>query len=321
MAWTKWTIQTVSEAVELLCAVLTEAGFAELQITDSRDFQAFLETSGDYWDYVDRSLEQAMANRSQVGVYLDGEQSADALRAVLAALPSDYPACDFGSLRLSCETVPEEDWETSWQSNYRPLPVGTRFLVVPQWQRETPLRGRLPLYLNLGMSFGTGEHETTQLCLCEMERLLHGGESVADLGSGSGILSIAALRLGAKTAVGVDVDPAAEHMARENAALNGFGADRFTALTGNVVEDTALLRQLGGGSFDLVCANIVAGVLVRLAPAAQRLLRKNGYFLCSGILDGREQEVREALERAGLKIIGATQAGQWCCLLSVQKEA
>ena len=130
--------------------------------------------------------------------------------------------------------------------------MGERLLVVPQWMTVDDLQGRLPVILDLGLTFGTGEHASTQLCMRALESLLHGGERVADLGSGSGILSVSALRLGAASAVGVDIDPSAEHIAAANAAQNGFGPDRFTARTGDVVEDADFLQALAGDGFDIV---------------------------------------------------------------------
>ena len=226
----------------------------------------------------------------------------------LRELPKKYPACDLGPLTLRLENVPDEDWENSWKANYRPLPVGEKLLVVPQWMTVDDTQGRLPVILELGLTFGTGEHASTQMCMRALETLIHGGERVADLGSGSGILSICALRLGAKSAVGVDIDPEAEHIATEN-------PDRFTAMTGNVVADAALRKTLGAG-FDLVCANIVADVLIGLAPAVPQLLRAGGSFLCSGILDTREQDVRAALEAAGLTVCGGDRQGEWRCLIA-----
>ena len=137
------------------------------------------------------------------------------------------------------------------------------------------LQGRLPVILDLGLTFGTGEHASTQLCMRALESLLHGGERVADLGSGSGILSVSALRLGAASAVGVDIDPSAEHIAAANAAQNGFGPDRFTARTGDVVEDADFLQALAGDGFDIVCANIVADVIIRLAPVCGVRLQRH----------------------------------------------
>ncbi len=315
MQWTELTIQTAPEGVELLCAALTEAGFDSMAIEDRSEFEEFLETSHDYWDYVDEALAEKMRGLSQIRLYLQddtAERQIEELRALLAALPLAYPACNFGPLTVSLEQVPDEDWENSWKRNYRPLPVGKRFLVVPRWMSVNDTQGRLPVILDLGLTFGTGEHASTQMCMQALESLISGGETVADLGSGSGILSICALRLGAKSAVGIDVDPAAEHIARENAAYNGFTDPRFRAYTGNVVEDKALLNSLG--RFDVVCANIVAGVIVRLLPVVPTLLAPNGVFLCSGILAEREQEVRDAAATAGMRIVDFRADGEWRCL-------
>lgn len=315
MQWTELTIRTCSEGIELLCAELTEAGFDSFLIDDCRQFHDFLEASREYWDYVDEALAEKMEGLSQVRLYLGEapERQIEALRALLAELPEKYPACNFGPLTIRLENVPDEDWENSWKKNYRPLPVGEKLLVVPQWMTVDDTQGRLPVLLDLGLAFGTGAHASTQMCMKALEKLVSGGERVADLGSGSGILSVCALRLGAQSAVGVDVDPAAEHIAVENAARNGFDPDRFTALTGNVVTDACLMRRLGTG-YDIVCANIVADVIIGLLPVVPSLLRPGGVFLCSGILDVREQEVRSAAEAAGLTLCGAAQMDEWRCL-------
>ncbi len=319
MQWIEVTVRTASEGIELLCAELTDAGFDSFVVEDNEEFQEFLTDSRDYWDYVDESLTQKMNGRSQVRLYLPeqtAQESLTALRALLEALPARYPTCNFGALTLALENVPEEDWANSWKKNYRPLPVGERLMVVPQWMTVDDLGGRLPIILDLGLTFGTGEHASTQMCMRALESLVQGGERVADFGSGSGILSICALRLGAGSAVGVDVDPAAEHIARENAERNGFGDTRFRALTGNVVKDTALMDSLCIDGYDIVCANIVAGVIVELVPVVPRLLKPNGVFLCSGILASREAEVRQAIAQAGFTVVRREQVEQWCCLLA-----
>lgn len=316
----KFTVHTASQGVELLCAELTEAGFDSFVIDDCGEFHEFLETSKEYWDYVDQALTDRMEGISQVHLYLETAQEADALQALLAALPERYPAAQFGSLAVTRQPVEEENWDTSWQKNYRPLPIGERLVVVPSWMSAENSRDRLPIYLNLGLTFGTGEHDSTRMCMETLEEILHGGESVADLGSGSGILSIAALRLGAKSAVGVDIDPAAEHISTENAALNGFGADRFRAYTGDVVKDAEFMERLAADGYELVCANIVAGVIVRLLPVVPRFLKNGGRFLCSGILTEKETEVREAMDAAGLRVEKVRRTEQWCCLLACRKE-
>lgn len=318
MQWIELTVTTASGGIELLCAALTEHGFDSFVVEDGREFDEFLEDSKEYWDYVDEALSEKMQTLSQVCLYL-AEETAEGdllrLRELLASLPVQYPGCDFGPLTIALDKIPDEDWANSWKANYRPLPVGEKLLVVPQWMSVPEGETRLPVILDLGLTFGTGEHDSTQMCMRALERLIHGGERVADLGSGSGILSVCALRLGAGSAVGIDIDPAAEHIATANAEANGLG-ERFTARTGDVTADEELMNFLALTGFDIVCANIVAGVIVRLAPFVPRLLRPNGRFLCSGILREREEEVRRALEDAGLRVVGCERTEQWCCLLA-----
>ena len=322
MQWTELTIRSASGGIELLCAELTEAGFDSFMIDDTDEFQNFLEEAQDYWDYVDETLSQKMNNISQVRLYLEEEtapRELPRLQQLLQELPQRYPGCDFGALTIALENVPEEDWENSWKQNYRPLPIGEKLLVVPKWMTVDALGDRLPVYLDLGLTFGTGEHASTRMCMCALEQLVKGGERVADLGSGSGILSLCALRLGAESAVGIDVDPAAEHIATENALYNGFGPERFCACTGNVITDRRRMEALSEGGYDIVCANIVAGVLVQLMPVIPHFLRENAHFLCSGILADREEEVRLAAQQAGLEITQAFREDGWCCLLGRKK--
>ena len=317
MQWIELTVRTAPQGLELLCAELTDADFDSFVIDDEGEFHDFLEGAQDYWDYVDEALTAKMQGLSQVRLYLsdeDAEAQIDRLRGLLEELPQRYPLCDFGPLTIALENVADEDWENSWKQHYRPLPVGEKLLVVPQWMTVNDTQGRLPVILDLGLTFGTGEHASTQMCMKALEGFVKGGERVADLGSGSGILSICALRLGAQSAVGIDVDPAAEHIARDNALRNGFGDDRFSACTGNVIEDSALMERLAEGGYEIVCANIVAGVLVRLMPVVPHFLKPDGVFLCSGILAEREEEVRQAIEAAGLQVIHREQCQQWCCL-------
>ena len=181
MQWTELTIRTCSEGIELLCAELTEAGFDSFIMDDSAEFHDFLESAREYWDYVDEALAKKMEHLSQVRLYLQGDAAAqvEALRALLQELPQKYPACDFGPLTIRLENVPEEDWANSWKKNYRPLPVGERLLIVPQWMTVDDTQGRLPVLLDLGLAFGTGAHASTQMCMRELERAIQGGEQVA----------------------------------------------------------------------------------------------------------------------------------------------
>ena len=192
-------------------------------------------------------------------------------------------------------------------------------VVVPCWNPEAG--DRIPVILDPGLTFGTGAHPSTQMCMEFMEELVAPGMDVIDLGSGSGILSIAALRLGAKTAIGVDIDPKAEDIARENAAYNDFGPDRFDAVTGNVTEDHALMERLSEKHYDLVFVNIVADVIIGLAPVLKHFMDENTRVICSGILDVREQEVHEALTANGLTILATKAKEDWRSLVAGRAEA
>ena len=181
---------------------------------------------------------------------------------------------------------------------------------MPEWLHPENPEQRVEVLLDPGMIFGTGAHASTQMCMRELEHTVHGGERVLDLGSGSGILSITALLLGAKTATGVDIDPKAEDIARENAAINGLHDDRFRAVTGDVIGDKAMMERLGSG-YDIVLANIVADVIIPLSPIVPRFLTDEGVFICSGILDVRFDEVAAAIERAGMTIVSSDRQEDW----------
>ena len=193
-------------------------------------------------------------------------------------------------------------------------------MVLPCWLDAGDAGDRLPVILDPGLTFGTGAHPSTQMVMEFMEKLELQGKTCLDLGSGSGILSIAALRLGAKTAVGVDIDPKAEDIARQNAAYNGYGSPEFTALTGNVTADKKLMRRLSGEHYDLVLVNIVADVIVTLAPILPAFLEQTSILLLSGILDTRLQDVTAALTAAGLEVLACSAKEDWRSLKVRKKQ-
>ena len=316
MQWLELTIQTSSTGIELLAERLTVLGYDSFIMDDQAEFDDFLENNKQYWDYVDEDLAKQMEGLSQIRLYLeDGPGAMEAvsdLKTQMALLKQQYPKVDLGSLEIGLANLKDEDWENNWKQYYQPLPIGKRLLVVPQWLSPENPEGRLPILLDPGMIFGTGAHASTQMCMIAMENLIHGGERVIDLGSGSGILSITALLLGAATATGVDIDPKAEDIARENAAINYLHADRFTAVTGDVIGDRTMMERLAQGGYDMVLANIVADVIIPLSQVVPHFLRKDGVFICSGILDQRLDEVRAAIEGAGLRIDAVNTMEDWC---------
>ncbi len=317
MNYLEVTIQTASAGIETVASTLTASGFDSLVVEDQEQYESFLEENRAYWDYIDEEFEAKLQGLSRIKLWLevDGteEKQLKKLQKVLDFLKNNSKK-QLGTLELSTELLPETNWEESWKDNYPPQPIGEKLIVVPCWNPEAG--DRIPVILDPGLTFGTGAHPSTQMCMEFMEELVTPGMEVIDLGSGSGILSIAALRLGAKTAVGVDIDPKAESIARENAAYNDFGPDRFTAITGNVTEDAALMERLGGKPYDLVFVNIVADVIIGLAPVLPRFLGEHTRVICSGILDVREAEVHAALKAAGLDILATRAREDWRSLVA-----
>lgn len=311
MAWLEITIDTAAHQVEAVAQALTQRGFSDLLIEDQEEFEAFLEENRAYWDYIDEGLQKKLQGLSRIKLYLEDTDEKNLRRL------KDYAAG--AGLALSVAPLPDVDWEQSWKENYPPQEVGRRLLVLPCWLAEDYRGDRLPVILDPGLTFGTGAHPSTRMVLEQMERLVTPGASCLDLGSGSGILSIAALRLGAERAVGVDIDPKAEDIARENAACNGFGAPAFTALTGSVTADRRLMERLAGEHWDVVLVNIVADVIVSLAPVLPRLLGEGSVLICSGILDTRLPDVTVALTAAGLQITSTQAQEDWRCVTAKKK--
>lgn len=302
--WLEVTLPVPADRLERVCDILTANGMTGLVVEEEGDFLRFLEQNRQYWDYVDEGLAARMKGASRVKFYVpDSEEGQKQLRQYLAGLEDHEPQTV--SLR-------EEDWATSWQKYYQPIPVGNRVYIVPDWMRGEPVPdGRTPLYLNPGLTFGTGAHPTTQLCLELLEEVLQSGDKVLDLGCGSGILAIAALALGASRAVGVDIDPKAADVAFENAALNGVGPDRLSVYAGDVLSDKKLAAKLGQGQNRVVLANIVADVIIPLSAKAGEFMTPDGVFLTSGVIDGREDEVRAALEANGFAVVKHLERGGW----------
>ena len=308
MAWLEITIRTTAQSIEDTAACLTAAGFQELVLEDQNQFEDFLEENKAYWDYIDEDLQQQLQGLSRIKLYLEDSDGASLARLTALA--------DEKQLSMTVEAMPETDWDNSWQEHYPAVEVGKNLIVLPYWLADTDESGRLKVILDPGLTFGTGAHPSTQMVMEAMEDLVTPNSHCLDLGSGSGILSIAALRLGAQEAIGVDIDPKAEDIARENAAYNGFASPAFCACTGDVTKDKALMSRLAAGEYDLVLVNIVADVIIHLAPVLPRFLRSHSTLICSGILDNRLSDVVAALEKAGLTVIQTKSKEDWRCVIA-----
>ncbi len=311
MNWLELHIDTVHDGLETVETMLSAMDIDGLVIDDETEFQDFLENNHQYWDYVDEDLEKTMQGKSRVTFYLPADETGFAkmaeVRIALQKLKEEHDDC--GTLLMTMEQMQDADWENNWKQYYKPMKIGNRLIVIPQW--ETADAGdRVPLILEPGLTFGTGSHATTRLCLTALEKAIHGGETVADLGCGSGILSIAALKLGAASAVAVDIDDKCPDVAYANAAMNSISRDQYTVRVGDIITDKALQAEIGGG-YDVVLANIVSDVIIALAPRVRSLLKPDGLFLCSGIIDDRAEEVADKLKEAGLEILETQSADGW----------
>ena len=302
MAWLEITIDTAAEKINSVVTVLTAKGFADLVIEDQEEFETFLEENKAYWDYIDEEFQEKLQGLSHIKLYLEDTDTAGMERLNKAV----------AELKLSMTVAPlaEVNWEESWKENYPPQEVGGKIVVLPYWRADEET-DRVKVILDPGLTFGTGAHPSTQMVMEKMEEVVKPGFRCLDLGSGSGILSIAALRLGAASAIGIDIDPKAEDIARENAAYNGFASPEFTALTGNVTEDKELMQHLAADEYDLVLVNIVADVIIGLSPVLPNFLTEKSTLICSGILDVRLEEVCAALRKAGLTITAVKEKEDW----------
>ena len=307
MAWLEITVNTASRDVEDVAARLTARGYSDLVIEDQAEFESFLEENRAYWDYIDEEFQEKLEGLSRIRLYLEETDEAGLARLRETA----------AELRLTPEVrlLPETDWAESWKASYPPQEVGKNLVVLPYWLADEET-DRKKIILDPGLTFGTGAHPSTQMVMEAMEQRVKPGWHCLDLGSGSGILSITALRLGAQTAVGVDIDPKAEDVARENAGYNGFSSPAFTALTGNVTEDKALMGRLSEHKYDLLLVNIVADVIIGLSPVLPDFMGEHTLLICSGILDSRLGDVTAALEKAGLTVGDVRGKEEWRCVLA-----
>ena len=297
MDYLEVSIQTEPNQIETISAQLDELGVNGYVIEDESDFRSFLENNRQYWDYVDEDLENRFAGLSRIRFWI-----APAQTELLSAFPG-----------AETSIVHDSDWENNWKEFFKPIEIGSRLIIVPQWE-EIPSTGRMPLILDPGLIFGTGSHATTRMCLEAIEASDVEGKSVLDLGCGSGILGIGALVLGASSNIGVDIDPKAPDVAMDNALLNGIGKEQMNVFAGDLLTDCGLRRRIEG-KYDLVLANIVADVILRLIPDVGQFLAPNGRFISSGIIDGRENEVQTALEGAGFEILEHKKMDEWNCFV------
>lgn len=316
MEWIKTTITTTAEGIDPVSGRLLELGINGIEIADKDDFKEFLENNRKYWDYVDEELERLKDADTQITFYLlygaSGIEQLSAVKASMTALKELDTEGAFGSLDIKTDNVKDEDWSEIWKEYFHPIPVGEKILICPAWEDPKDTDGRVVFTVNPGMSFGTGSHPSTRFCLEEIEKNLKSGDTVLDLGCGSGILSITALLLGASSSVAVDIDPNATDVAYTNLELNNLPRDNYKTYTGDITTNEDLRSCLG--THNIVLANIVADVIIAIAPFIRGFMKKNAVFICSGIILERLDEVKLALTQNGLKITNIKTDDDWAAI-------
>lgn len=313
MDWIEVTIFTATAGIDVVEGVLEELGIEGYALEDAADFEAFLQDTEIYWDYVDEKLcEQLRGQETKLKVYLpdsdEGRATLRALAARLAEKKAEDAADAWGRLTVETDLTRQEDWEWGWKQYFKPFPVGETFLIKPSWEEVDDPQGRRILEIDPASSFGTGSHDTTQLCMAALERTIKGGERLLDMGTGSGILAIAAGMLGAKPETVVDIDPHCLTCAQENAERNGVTLGK--ALCGDALRDPALAEEIGS-DYDVICANIVADIIIGMAPMFAEKLVPGGTLITSGIIAPRADEVGEALEKAGFTLLDRAESSDW----------
>lgn len=311
MNWTEVKIYTTTAGIDPLTGNMLDLGLQGFMIEDAQDFDEFLHDTTPHWDYVDQAVMEKMKDcETCVTIYVaDNPQGMEELmqvRQILARLKAQDPDGKYGRLELEMKDVDEEDWSNAWKKYYHPVQVGEHLVVCPSWEAYDRKPDEVVLTLNPGMAFGTGTHDTTRLCMELLEKYITPQDTVLDVGCGSGILAITAALLGANKIIGCDIDEVAVKVAGENAALNGV-QDRIAFHQGDLTSQVE-------GSFQIICANIVADVIIRLSEDAGRYLAKDGIFITSGIIDTREQDVLNALEQNGFQVIERRTSGGWVAL-------
>lgn len=321
MLWTQAVVHTTTQGIEPVSGILLMNGINGYEVQDSEDFNRFLENKEVYFDYIEDDLLKLKSCETTVTFYLpqnkQGFEMLEAIRSGIKQLKLSDKDGLFGTLELSGDTTLEEqDWENNWKQYFKPFPVGENLCIKPSWETlPEELKNKTVIEIDPSSSFGTGSHTTTKLCLEKIEKYLKKGDNVLDMGCGSGILGIAASKLGASKITAVDIDENSARIAGENYIENHVDKSSYRVLAGNILNDKDFYDVVCNQKYDLIAANIVADVIIWLAPVFKKVLESDGRLIVSGIISQRSAEVTDALEKAGFKVIEFAESSEWAAIV------
>lgn len=310
MRWNKYTLLTTTEAEDLISSMMMDAGIEGIEIEDKVPLSE-RDKSRMFVDILPEG--PADDGTARISFYLEPEQDNGAILAAVQEGLDEIRSwgVDVGAGTIEASQTEDKDWINNWKEYFHQFYVDD-ILITPSWEPVKPKdQGKLLIQIDPGTAFGTGMHETTQLCIRQIRKYVTGETVLLDVGTGSGILSIAALKLGAQRALGTDLDPCAISASRENMEVNGISPEKFQILEGNIIDDRDLRAQIGYEQYDMVTANILAEVLVPLTPVIVQHLKKGGIYITSGIIEEKETVVTDAVQAAGLEVLEATHQGEW----------
>ncbi len=308
MNWTEITIKASAHSAEPISGVLYSTGVGGVSVTDPSLLNESQRLTA-AWDVLDEDVRcQYDIDYALIKAYYPPETDIEeTLRAIKEGISSLKDTFDIGDVEISTATVCEQDWENSWKKYYKPVNVGKHIVIKPLWEELENSDRDVVIELDPGMAFGTGTHETTRMCLALLEEFVTPESSLLDIGTGSGILSIGAAKLGCGKIVASDIDSVAVKVAKENAALNGV-QDKIDIRHGDLTENVS-------GKYDIVVANIIADAVIMLSEVAGNFMKPDGVYITSGIIDHRLDDVKKALDKFGFKIQRVVTEGEWAAIV------
>ncbi len=311
MKWNKLTIDTTTAAVDMIAYSLEEMGIEGVEILD----HVPLSEEDRKTMYVDLLPDEIAPDdgTAKISFYVDAEENLeDVVLKVKAELENIAQFLPIGTGEISFDTTEEEDWINNWKQFFKPFRLDDNIVIKPTWEvLKDQKEDDLVIQIDPGTAFGTGSHETTKLCISQLKKYIKPHQTLLDVGCGSGILSIIGLKLGVEKTVGTDIDPNAISATLENCEINGVTSEEYTALQGNLLADDDFKESLGSHCYDIVVANILADVIIPLSAIAADFLKEDGIFITSGIINTKEEEVKEAMLSNGFEILEITRMNDW----------